>query len=277
MNGRMGAVMWTNPIHRVRFVTAVVLLMAAAALSGCAIWPDSPDRPPDGDDGSPAAAEARLVLDHLHKMNERLKNFKGIGRLTIRRDGKVQMDERLAWIGSDPLKLSVVLFAAGFPAVRMAGDGEWLYYQDGEAPTSAVKKVRASDPDFKRLLSIPIQSSDILALLRGRIPIREHRSARLQPLGSGNGYVLLLMRTWGVHQKIFLDESKSAVRQTEVYDSSGHMLFQANFMEMQLVDGYKVPLRLAVSNDEKAVVQLVVEKYWADVPVTPSMFVLGSQ
>jgi len=276
MMGRMCGVACLNAMRRVRALPAVAMLMAAAMLSGCAVFSESLGLPPAVEDTSPSAVEARLVLDDLQKTNDTLKNFKGVGRLTIRKEGKVQMDERLAWIGSDPLKLSVVLFAAGFPAVRMAGDGEWLYYQDGEAPNSPVKKLRASDPDFKRLLSIPIQSSDILALMRGRIPIRGHRSARLQPLASGNGYVLLLMRTWGVHQKIFLDESKSVVRQTEVYDSSGSLLFQVNFIEMQLVDGYKVPLRLMVSNDEKVVVQLVVERYWADVPVTPSMFVLGS-
>jgi hypothetical protein len=43
------------------------------------------------------------------------------------------------------------------------------------------------------------------------------------------------------------------------------------------VDGYRVPSRLVVSNHQtKAQVQLVVEKYWAGIPVTPSMFVLES-
>ncbi|MCK7508808.1 MAG: outer membrane lipoprotein-sorting protein [Desulfobacterales bacterium] len=136
--------------------------------------------------------------------------------------------------------------------------------------TCRSKKIRSSDPDFDRLLSIPIQSSDIIALMRGRIPVREHRSARLQPVASGNGYVLLLDRIWGVHQKIFLDEQKSEVRQIEVYDVSGNMLFQANFLEMQRVDGYRVPSRLVVSNHQtKALVQLVVEKYWADIPGLP--------
>jgi len=276
MKRKMCGVACPNSMRRGHALTVLTMLMTAAVLSGCAILSESLGPQLAAEDTSPSAVEARLVLERLGKTNAALKNFKGVGRLTIRKDGKVQMDERLAWVGSDPLKLSVVLFAAGFPAVRMAGDGEWFYFQDGESPDAPVKKVRSSDPDFKRLLSIPIQASDILELMRGRIPIREHRSARLQPLASGNGYALLLMKTWGVHQKIFLDETQSVVRQTEVYDSSGNMLFQANFLEMQLVDGYKVPLRLAVSNDEKVVVQLVVERYWADVPVTPSMFVLGS-
>ena len=78
---------------------------------------------------------------------------------------------------------------------------------------------------------------------------------------SGDGWALLLMRTWGVHQKIFLDESKTQVLQTEVYDTFGTMLFQINFQEMQLVGGFKVPYRVAVSNDRKALVELLVERY----------------
>lgn len=250
-----------------------VLIWVGLMPAGCATLTETADAPPAAVD----SAEARAVVERLQQTNARLKNFKGIGRMTIKKDGKVQMDERVAWIGSDPLRLSVVLFVSGFPAVRMASDGEWLYYQDGQEPGRPVKTIRSSDPDFDRLLSIPIQSSDIIALLAGRIPIREHRSARLQPLASGKGYVLLLERIWGVHQKVFLDDQRSEVQQTEVYDVAGNLVFQANFLEMQRIDGYRVPSRLVVSNHQtKAVVQLVVEKYWADVPVTPSMFVLES-
>jgi hypothetical protein len=256
-----------------RWMAFGVLILAGWMPIGCATLP----APAEGPGAPMDSAEARAVLERLRLTNEKLRNFKGIGRLTIKQDGKIQMDERVAWIGSDPLRFSVVLFASGFPAVRMASDGEWLYYQDGQEPGLPVKKIRSSDPDFDRLLSIPIQSSDIIALLCGRIPIREHRAARLLPVASGDGYVLLLNRIWGAHQKIFLDERKTEVRQVEVYDMSGSMVFQANFLEMQLVDGYRVPGRLVISNHQtKAQVQLVVEKYWADIPVTPSMFMLES-
>jgi hypothetical protein len=268
----MSAIRFLNSFL-VRWMVVGVLILAALMPTGCATLPE----PAEGPAAAIDSAEARAVLERLQQTNEKLRNFKGIGRLTIKRDGKIQMDERVAWIGSDPLRLSVVLFASGFPAVRMASEGEWLYYRDGQEPGLPVKKIRSSDPDFDRLLSIPIQASDILALLRGRIPIQEHRVARLQPVASGDGYVLLLDRIWGAHQKIFLDERKTEVRQVEVYDMSGSMVFQANFLEMQLVDGYRVPSRLVVSNYQtKAQVQLVVEKYWADIPVTPSMFVLES-
>jgi hypothetical protein len=257
---------------RIKGAVLRALILGVWMASGCATLPETGDAPAPAVD----AAEALGILERLQQTNQRLKTFKGVGRLTVRKEGKIQMDERVAWVGSDPLKLSVILFASGFPAVRMASDGEWLYFQDGQQPGWPVQKIRSSDPDFDRLLSIPILSSDIIALMRGRIPIREHRSVRLQPLASGNGYVLLLNRIWGVHQKVYLDEKKSEVRQTEVYDASGRLVFQAHFLEMQLVDGYKVPSRLAVTGEGQAVVQLVVEKYWADIPVTPSMFVLES-
>jgi hypothetical protein len=223
-----------------------------------------------------AAAEALSVIAKLQQVNGALKTFKGVGRLTVRHEGKVQVDERMAWVGALPLKLSVVLFAASFPALRMAGDGEWLYYQDGQEPGAPVKRMRASDPDFKRILSIPILASDIIALMCGKMPLKEHTQATIRPLASGQGYVLLLMDGRSVRQKIFFDETKSETRQTEVYDSWGKLVFQANFLEMQVVNGYRVPSRLVVSRGKDATVQVLVEKYWADIPVTPEMFVLAA-
>jgi len=263
----------TRARHGARAAAAfgLALAFAASVLSGCATLD-----PQLREEQDPAtAAEAQAILEGIRKTNATLSSFKGMGRLTVRNEGKVQLDERMAWVGADPLNLSVVLFAAGFPALRMAGNGESLYYQDAGEPGAPVKRLQVADPDFKRLLSVPIQASDVLAVLRGRIPVREHSSARLVRVRSGDGWALLLMRTWGVHQKIFLDESKTQVLQTEVYDAFGSMLFQVNFQEMQLVGGYKVPYRVAVSSDSKALVQLLVEKFWPNVPVEPSMFVLG--
>jgi hypothetical protein len=48
------------------------MLMAAVALSGCAILSESIGLQPAAEDTSPAAIEARLVLDRLQKTNETL-------------------------------------------------------------------------------------------------------------------------------------------------------------------------------------------------------------
>jgi len=258
---------------RVRVILLMVL--AAALLGGCSSLTGVVDSQPEIPEDPAVTAEALRVIAQLQQANGALKTFKGIGRLTVRQEGKVQVDERMVWVGAPPLKLSLVLFAASFPALRMAGDGEWFYYQDGQEPGAPVKRIRASDPDFKRILSIPIQASDIIALMCGKMPLKEHNRATIQPLASGQGYVLLLMDGRSVRQKIFFDETKSETRQTEVYDSWGRLVFQANFVEMQVVSGYRVPSRLVVSRGKDAMVQVLVEKYWVDVPVTPEMFVLA--
>ena len=258
-------------------VRAILLsVLAVVLLGGCSSLTGVMDSEPAIPEDPAAAAEALSVIAKLQQANGTLKTFKGVGRLTVRHEGKVQVDERMAWVGAPPLKLSVVLFAASFPALRMAGDGEWLYYQDGQEPGAPVKRMRASDPDFKRILSIPIQASDIIALMCGKMPLKEHNRATIQPLASGKGYALLLMDGRSVRQKIFFDETKSETRQTEVYDSWGRLVFQANFLEMQVVSGYRVPSRLVVSRGKDATVQVLVEKYWANVPVTPEMFVLAA-
>jgi len=257
---------------RVRVILLMVL--AAALLGGCSSLTGVVDSQPEIPEDPAVTAEALRVIAQLQQTNGALKTFKGIGRLTVRQEGKVQVDERMVWVGAPPLKLSLVLFAASFPALRMAGDGEWFYYQDGQEPGAPVKRLRASDPDFERILSIPIQASDIIALMCGKMPLKEHNRATIQPLASGQGYVLMLMDGRSVRQKIFFDETKSETRQTEVYDSRGRLIFQANFVEMQVVSGYRVPSRLVVSRGKDAMVQVLVEKYWVDVPVTPEMFVL---
>ena len=54
------------------------------------------------------------------------------------------------------------------------------------------------------------------------------------------------------------------------------MLFRSDFVEMQRVGRYKVPQRLVISNEAGTSVQLLVERFWADVPVSPEMFVLAA-
>jgi len=85
---------------------------------------------------------------------------------------------------------------------------------------------------------------------------------------------VLKRRWWGVTEKIFLDETKSRVYQTEFYSRSGSLIYLVRFDEMQTIDGYQVPTALGITNGDDIDLQLVVSRYWADVDVSASMFVL---
>jgi len=248
------------------------LFCAVIFLAGCG----SISRQPEDSLESAAMADARVVLSILRNQNRMLKNFKGIGKIKVRQDQKTRIDERIAWVASETAKLNIAVLVSGHPAIKMASDGEWFYYYETREGKPFYKKFSASDANLKQITAIPIKISDIIALLAGRVPLREHHTAVLERSASGKSYVLVLKRRWwGVTEKIFLDETKSKVHQTEFYNRSGSLIYLARFDEMQSIDGYRVPALLSISNGDGIDLELVVNRYWADVDVSASMFVLN--
>ena len=136
--------------------------------------------------------EAKHLLQTLENKNSSLKNFKGIGKIKVWHNAQVQIDERVAWVGSDPLKIRIAVLISGFPAVKLASDGQWFYYLEVQGNTHVFKKIRASNANLKRLIAIPIHSNDVITFLAGRIPVREYHSAYIQSNSSSDGHVLFM-------------------------------------------------------------------------------------
>lgn len=220
-------------------------------------------------------SETRDLISALGVQNSRLKNFKGIGTIKVSNQGKVQIDERVAWIGSQPLKISIAVLISGHPAVKLSSDGEWFYYLESQGDQSYYKKIQTTNANLKRLISIPIRSNDVITLLTGRVPIREYHQAQLKQDEPGDGYVLILRkRWWGIIEKIYVDENKSQVRLIEMFNRDGSLAYRASFEKFKDIKGYRVPFRLKISNDDGADCRLDIDRYWADIAVSPSMFVL---
>ena len=259
-----------NPRSDLR--SAMILLSVAVLLSGCG----SLFRKTSDPEELSALAEARMVLLTLGSQNEKLVSFKGIGKIKVWQNGEKRIDERIAWIGSETAKISIVVLISGHPAVKMASDGKWFYYYEARQGEPIYKKTAATDATLQRIVSVPIKPSDIITLLAGRTPLREHHVALLHRQSSETGYVLTLKNRWGgIVENVFLGEDKSQVHRIEFYNRSGGLIYRARFDEMQNVSGYQVPSKLSVSSEEGISVQLETLKYLADVPVSPSMFVLN--
>ena len=251
---------------------AMIIVLIAVLLAGCSSLSPKPSEPEE----LAAMAEARMVLLALGSQNEKLTNFKGIGKIKVWQNGKKRINERIAWIGSETVKLSIVVLISGHPAVKLASDGRWFYYYEARQGKPIYKKTPATDATLQRIVSIPIKISDIIQLLAGRTPVREHHSAELHRQDSGTGYVLTLKkRWWGIVEKVFLGEDKAQVHQIEFFNRSGALSYCARFDEIQIVNGYQVPSRLSISSDDGVDFQLEILRYSADVPVSPSMFVLN--
>ena len=251
---------------------AMVLSGALVLITGCGSLGTGISQKPED---IAARAEAQVVISALSNQNRGLKNFKGIGKIRIRQNQTTRIDERIAWIASEKAKINIVVLVSGHPAIKMASDGKWFYYYEAREGKPLYKKFPASDSNLKRFTTIPIKTADIIHLLAGRVPLREHQDAVLERSDSGEGYVLVLKRRWwGVTEKIFLDETKSRVYRSEFYNRSQELVYLARFGEMKTVGGYRVPGSLEIANGDDIVMQLVVNRYWTDVDVSAPMFVL---
>jgi hypothetical protein len=220
-------------------------------------------------------AEARRLITLLESQNNALQYFKGIGKLKVRNNGKVQIDERVAWVGSRPQKISIAILISGFPAVKMASDGQWFYYLEVQGDKHFFKKVKASDASLKPLIAIPIYPHEIITLLAGQVPVPEHHSAYLKTAAdTGNVVLILKRRWWGIVEKIYFDDTKTRVYQIEVFNRSGSLAYRVAFHNIKQINQYRIPFQFRISSPEGVDCQLDTVRYWADVPVSPSVFVL---
>jgi hypothetical protein len=249
----------------------VLIFSVAAVLAGCASLAPQPEDALEAE----ARAGARVVMAMLNSRNRDLMHYKGIGNIKIRQNQITLIDERIVWVASETAKLNLVILVSGHPAIKMVSDGKWFYFYEARKGGPVYRKIPASDSNLKRFTTMPIKTSDIIHLLAGRVPLREHHTARLERSDTWQGYVLVLERRWwGVAEKIFLDESRQRVHHIDFYNRSGALAYRARFDALQTIGGYRVPATLSMTNGDDLDIQLVVHRYWADADVSPSMFVL---
>lgn len=216
------------------------------------------------------------LLAKLSSQNETLLNFKGIGNITVKQDDLIQFDQRVAWIGEIPVKFSMAVLISGYPAIKLATDGEWLYYLEVQGQDTRFKKIAASDPDLERMISIPISIRDVITLVSGRVPLLEFDSIRFVEEKPDQGPVLVLADNWwGIRQKIFYDNSLSQVQRVDVFNRSGSLKYRAEVLSIQRINSYLLPRQLRLSNSKGIDFQLDIHRYWANVELPPNVFVLS--
>jgi hypothetical protein len=224
----------------------VLLLACALTLSACAGIRShlAGEAPEERDQAN--VAEARRLIALLESQNSTLQYFKGIGKLKVRNNGIVQMDERVAWVGAKPQKISIAILISGFPAVKMASDGQWFYYLEMQGDKPFFKKIKTADASLKPLIAIPITPHDIITLL-----------------------------WWGIVEKIYFDETRTRVRQFEVIKRSGSLAYQVVFNKIKKINEYRIPFQFKISSPEGADCELNINRYWTDIPVSDSVFKLA--
>ena len=221
--------------------------------------------------------EAERVLLSLENKNNKLKTFKGTGKVTFWKKDKKGFISSVAWAGSEPDKIRIVMRSlSGQPLVSLASDGKWTYLLSHSQQRFYKKPSKNST--LKKFISIAIKPVDVVSILAGRIPVSTYDSITIKKNESKQGYILVLKNSRNeVFEKIYIDETRTNVQQIEMFNINGSLLYRAEFVGMQDINGYQVPLQLFFSGPDGDSLQLNVKRYWADVSVLPSTFVLTPQ
>ena len=267
-----------------------ILFIFTFFFSACTILsPRVSERPKDR-----LSLEAEKIISTIENQNLELKTFKGVGNITFRRNKKKDGVGRIAWIASAPDRIRIVLSSvSGHPMVSVASDGQWLYLNSHSSGDFYKKPATASS--MRRLLTVPVKTEDMVDILAGRVPIHSYDSVVLtdsrsdvydpnESMGSTgksregsrqNGYVLVLKKKWGdILEKIYLDENKKNVHKVEMFNPTGTLAYRVEFDRMRVIDGYRIPSRFRVSNNDGSDFFLDVDRYWVNAAVPLSVFVL---
>jgi len=216
----------------------------------------------------------RDILEVLQTKNRDIKTFKGTGRVNYSVKNREAVSSNIAWVAGDENKLLIVLRGLmGEPLARIATDGEWLYFFS-HADNSYYKK-RSANGSMESFISIPVKTKDIILLLSGRIPVTDFDSAVMVDHDTEPAVIVLKKRWLGVVEKIYLDESRKDAVKVELFDSMGEIIYRASFEGENNVNEYRFPSRLFVSNDTGDYFTIDLERCWADIPVSSSIFILN--
>lgn len=258
--------------YAVRLAIRLFVLTAAIAIGGCAQisgnQPSSPDLP------SPADRAAANIVTELALVNQSLKSFSGLGKLTVKRKGQPILKERVAWAGAVPDKLSLVVFISGFPTLRFASDGKWFYLIEPRDNGSVYRRIPASDSSLAQIIGIEISFEEVIALLRGRVPLTDYKTLRWTPGPETPGDELALRKWWGFQQKVWLQAGGGRPLSMERYDRSGQTNYRVVFDEPIKNESYQVPQRLQIFGGDEAEFSLEIDRYVPNPEVSPDMFVL---
>ncbi|MBU4258237.1 MAG: DUF4292 domain-containing protein [Desulfobacteraceae bacterium] len=253
-----------------------IILFIAVLFSACSFFTERiVEEPPELLDTA-TIIEANNLLSNIKLKNHTLKTFKGIGKITFWEEDKKSITSSIAWVGSDPDMMRIaILNISGQPLLSLANDGQWFYFLSHT--DNSFYRERSSYSNLKKAIQIPIKPVEIVSLLAGRIPINEYHTADIIKNEKQGHVIVLKKRSGSIIQKIYLNEDKKNVKKVELFDEDEKSLYFVVIDSLQKIDKYYLPLSLTVSGDNGNGFRIDVHKYWTDVSVKPSMFVLKPQ
>jgi outer membrane biogenesis lipoprotein LolB len=251
-----------RPLSRALIWAAVLVLMTGCAPAGKLIRLPPPLAPED----------AAAAIDRALGINQGLRTFKGIGRLEIQAPQRRQTS-RVAWAANLPQRqLRLDLIGAGLPMASLSSDGQRIYlrrHADGRLQTRS-----ASDPSLDSLLGLPVTVGDVLCAMAGRLPDLAADRVSVHADEAAGGLMLVFHRPFGAPRaQVCIDAAGESLRRVTFYRFDGSLRYRIDYHDHRMVGSHRLPYRVEI-RDAHTVCRIQVERWWTDVLLDDSVFVL---
>jgi len=235
-------------------------------VSGCSTWkePTPAKERPD---------EISTLLSIIAEQNEGLRTIKGIGKARVTNGGKTY-PMRIAWVASRPDKVRFeMLGIPGQSSATLSFDGAHYYFiSPGQ---ESIIKGEPDDATIESIISVPVNVKDVIDIMAGKVPVIDFDSASVNHREEGGDLIITLQQGWfGKSQKIYYDPMTKRVKRAEILSFTGSLEYGVRFEKMTRVNDFLLPFIFSLSSDNGASFRWETERCYANVPVSPHVFVL---
>lgn len=243
----------------------------ALALTGCGKNLPTPERP----------QSVALTYEMQQRLEQEMRaygaginTYKALGKIMLKKNGKLILSGRAGWSAEYPNKLSLVAFAAGIPVMRMASDGQKIYYADSfHNDNKLVYYVAPNDPDtMYDYLGIYISTANLVGLWMGKVLPSGYSVAGYNE--EGGQRVVIMHGTGGDMRYVYLDKQTDSIIRIDDFTKDGGLKYSAFWREMQNVHNSSVPFKMLITNTKDTELEFLLDNVWINEPTNPGMFVL---
>lgn len=215
---------------------------------------------------------ARMLVDRLIRSNSGLNQFKGFANIRLNSEGQVRSG-RIAFAGVKPNKMRIELLnTIGTPLISLAGDGENITILDQSSQKHY--HLRQSRTALKSVIQFPIGIEDLQCLLTGGLPIQTNTFASLERKNDQEAIILLKNRWHYKVARLKIDSVSRQIRSMLIFDQEGNEQYRIHWQKWKQAGDYTIPSKLFFESFSDHRLSMVVDRFWPDVQVEPSMFVL---
>lgn len=215
-----------------------------------------------------------IVMSWLSK-NSHVKTSKGLGWAKIETP-KATNNYRIAWAAVYPDKLRITFMLMGMPAETIIATGEKVIFFS-HTQEHATHHVYEKDPNLDSYIQVPVHLSEIIAVLSGRLPIKEFDDVYFSPFDDSDKTLVLFRKQKGPVQHITLAENSPQIKNIISTNSQGESVYQFNIHAQASYDFGSIPSKMRVTDNNNQTLTLTISRFIANPEVKESVFELTEE